>query len=33
MTGPYAPFYWCLIFCNIITPQFLWFEDKSAPTR
>ena len=24
MTGPYALFYWCLIFCNIITPQFLW---------
>ncbi len=24
MTGPYAPFYYCLIFCNIITPQFLW---------
>ncbi|HYA17200.1 MAG TPA: NrfD/PsrC family molybdoenzyme membrane anchor subunit [Bryobacteraceae bacterium] len=26
MTGPYAAFYWCLIFCNIITPQFLWFK-------
>jgi len=24
MTGVYAPFYWCLILCNIITPQFLW---------
>lgn len=24
MTGPYAPFYWALIFCNIVTPQFLW---------
>jgi Ni/Fe-hydrogenase subunit HybB-like protein len=24
MTGPYALFYWCLILCNIITPQFLW---------
>ena len=24
--GPYAPFYYCLIFCNIITPQFLWFK-------
>jgi molybdopterin-containing oxidoreductase family membrane subunit len=24
MTGPYAPFYWALIFCNIICPQFLW---------
>ncbi len=26
MFGPYAPFYWCLIFCNIVTPQFLWFK-------
>src|SRR5665213_2945722 len=24
--GPYAPFYYFLIFCNIITPQFLWFK-------
>src|SRR6187200_3270662 len=24
MTGPYAPIYWSLIFCNIICPQFLW---------
>ena len=24
MTGPYAPYYWALIFCNIIVPQFLW---------
>jgi len=24
MTGPYAIFYWCLILCNIVTPQFLW---------
>jgi Ni/Fe-hydrogenase subunit HybB-like protein len=24
MTGPYAAFYYVLIFCNIITPQFLW---------
>ena len=26
MLGPYAPAYWMLIFCNIITPQFLWFK-------
>jgi Ni/Fe-hydrogenase subunit HybB-like protein len=26
MTGPYAAFYWTLIFCNIITPQSLWFK-------
>jgi molybdopterin-containing oxidoreductase family membrane subunit len=24
MTGPYWPFYWALIFCNILTPQVLW---------
>jgi molybdopterin-containing oxidoreductase family membrane subunit len=26
MTGPYAPYYWSLIFCNIVTPQFLWMN-------
>src|SRR5882672_3277748 len=26
MTGPYATIYWCLILCNIVTPQFLWFR-------
>ncbi|MBX2813489.1 MAG: polysulfide reductase NrfD [Myxococcales bacterium] len=26
MTGPYALQYWALIFCNVITPQFLWFR-------
>ena len=25
-TGPYAPVYWSLILCNVIVPQFLWFE-------
>jgi molybdopterin-containing oxidoreductase family membrane subunit len=24
MTGPYAPFYWSLIACNIVLPQLLW---------
>src|SRR6266849_2479983 len=24
MTGPYAPFYWLLISCNIVMPQLLW---------
>jgi molybdopterin-containing oxidoreductase family membrane subunit len=24
MTGPYAYFYWALILCNVIIPQFLW---------
>ena len=26
MTGPYAIFYWCLILCNVINPQLLWFK-------
>jgi molybdopterin-containing oxidoreductase family membrane subunit len=26
MTGPYAPYYWMLIFCNLVVPQLLWFE-------
>jgi molybdopterin-containing oxidoreductase family membrane subunit len=26
MQGPYAPAYWALILCNIVTPQFLWFK-------
>jgi Ni/Fe-hydrogenase subunit HybB-like protein len=24
MGGPYAEYYWALILCNVITPQFLW---------
>src|SRR6195256_2037388 len=24
MHGPYALYYWALILCNVITPQFLW---------
>jgi Ni/Fe-hydrogenase subunit HybB-like protein len=30
MTGPYAPLYWMLIACNIVTPQFLWFRKVRA---
>jgi hypothetical protein len=26
MTGPYAPFYWALILCNVVMPQLLWFK-------
>jgi molybdopterin-containing oxidoreductase family membrane subunit len=26
MTGPYAPLYWLLLFCNIVVPQLLWFR-------
>jgi molybdopterin-containing oxidoreductase family membrane subunit len=30
MRGPYAPLYWMLIACNIVTPQFLWFRKVRA---
>jgi len=26
MKGPYAPVFWTLILCNVVVPQFLWFE-------
>jgi Ni/Fe-hydrogenase subunit HybB-like protein len=26
MTGPYAPVYWSLILCNVVTIQALWFQ-------
>jgi len=26
MTGPYWPYYWTLVFCNILTPQWLWIK-------
>src|SRR5947207_13382787 len=26
MHGPYAPYYWGLIFCNGLTPQLLWIK-------
>jgi hypothetical protein len=30
--GPYAPFYWALIFCNAVSIQTLWFEKvRSSP--
>jgi molybdopterin-containing oxidoreductase family membrane subunit len=30
--GPYAPFYYLLILCNIITPQLLWMNRvRSSP--
>jgi molybdopterin-containing oxidoreductase family membrane subunit len=32
MLGPYASAYWALIFCNILTPQLLWFKKvRSTP--
>jgi Ni/Fe-hydrogenase subunit HybB-like protein len=26
MMGPYAPYYWALILCNVIMPNFLWVK-------
>src|SRR5438034_1445121 len=26
MTGPYAYMYWCLILCNVVAPNTLWFR-------
>jgi molybdopterin-containing oxidoreductase family membrane subunit len=26
MSGPYAPAYWALILCNVLTPQLLWLR-------
>jgi molybdopterin-containing oxidoreductase family membrane subunit len=32
MTGPYWTMYWCLIACNVVTPQFLWSSRvRSSP--
>ena len=27
MHGPYAPFYWALILCNVLIPQLLWWPN------
>jgi molybdopterin-containing oxidoreductase family membrane subunit len=24
--GPYAPFYWTMVLCNVVTPQIFWFR-------
>ncbi len=26
MSGPYAPFFWTMITCNVISPHLLWFQ-------
>ena len=28
--GPFAGFYWMMVFCNVIVPQTLWFERMIA---
>jgi Ni/Fe-hydrogenase subunit HybB-like protein len=30
--GDYAPAYWALIFCNVLTPQLLWFRSIRLST-
>ncbi|HVP69092.1 MAG TPA: NrfD/PsrC family molybdoenzyme membrane anchor subunit [Anaeromyxobacteraceae bacterium] len=25
-TGPYAPIYWTMLFCNVLVPQTFWFK-------
>lgn len=32
MFGPYAPYYWALLACNVVVPQLLWFSRvRSSP--
>lgn len=31
-TGPYAPAYWALLFCNLLVPQLLWIEKVQSNT-
>jgi Ni/Fe-hydrogenase subunit HybB-like protein len=32
LAGPYAPYYWLLLFCNAVVPQALWFRRvRSSP--
>ena len=26
LSGPYTPYYYCMFFCNVISPQVFWFE-------
>ncbi len=26
LRGPYAPFYWTLMVCNVLAPQLIWFD-------
>ncbi len=33
MVGHYAPYYWALIFCNALVPQFLWSSKVRSNTR
>jgi molybdopterin-containing oxidoreductase family membrane subunit len=30
--GPYAPMFWALMFCNIVTPQILWLTRARTST-
>jgi Ni/Fe-hydrogenase subunit HybB-like protein len=24
--GPYWPYFWCMVICNVVSPQILWFK-------
>jgi molybdopterin-containing oxidoreductase family membrane subunit len=30
VTGPYAPYYWALLLCNVVVPQVLWFRSARS---
>ncbi|MFI5360444.1 MAG: NrfD/PsrC family molybdoenzyme membrane anchor subunit [Elusimicrobiota bacterium] len=33
MAGPYAPYYWMMVFCNVLVPQLLWSKRvRSSPS-
>jgi Ni/Fe-hydrogenase subunit HybB-like protein len=31
--GPFAGFYWMMVFCNVLVPQILWFEKIRRDVR
>ena len=33
LRGPYAPFYWLMIFCNVVVPQLFWSERMRRSVR
>ncbi len=33
MMGPYAGYYWMMVFCNVVVPQSLWFERVRRDVR
>ena len=31
--GPYAPFYWLMLFCNVVAPQIFWMKRARTSIR